>query len=124
MISSYRHKYKDNFFKKKKKKMHVTKNLHSMLTYFILRNAIAHCYKKIVMKSLNKAKLLQKKKIYQDFNLAETKSMHRKWCYVWMVMLLLIQVDWVQSAANLVVSILSISSQIKWNYSDMNKEHM
>ena len=107
-----------------KKNAHVTKNLHSMLIYFILTNAIAHCYKQTVMKSLTKQSSSRKKVIYLDFNLVDTKFMHKKWFYVWMLMLILIHADLVQSVATLVVSILPISSQIKWNYNDMNKECM
>ena len=121
IISSYCQKYKDSSFKKN---AHVTKNLHSMLIYFILTNAIAHCYKQTVMKSLTKQSSSRKKVIYLDCNLVDTKSMHKKWFYVWMLMLILIHADLVQSVATLVVSILPISSQIKWNYNDMNKECM
>ena len=65
-----------------KKNAHVTKTLHSMLIYFILRNAIAYCYKQNVMKSLIKQCSDRKKVIGLDLNLTDTKSMHRKWCYV------------------------------------------
>ena len=115
------HKYKDSSFKKN---AHVTKNLYLMMKYFVPRNAVAHRYKQTVIKSLTKQSSDRKKLIYLDFNLADTKCMHKKWCYVWMLMLILMQGDRVESAANLVVSILSISLQIKRNHNDMNTEHM
>ena len=53
-----------------------------MLKYFIPRNAIAHCYEQTVIKALTKQSSDRKKIICLYFNLANTKSMHRKWCYV------------------------------------------
>ena len=64
------------------KNAHVTKNFPLMLMYFILSDAIFHCYKQTVMKLLTKQCSDQRELIYLDFNLADTKSMHRKWCYV------------------------------------------
>ena len=58
------------------------KNLHSMLMYFILRDAIFHRYKQSIMKLLTRQCSDRRKVIYLDFNLADTKCMHRKWCYV------------------------------------------
>ena len=108
IISSYCHKHKDSSLKK----MHMSLKTSTRCWYILFLQIplpiVTNCNE-----ITYKAKFWQKKVIYQDFTLADTKSMHRKWCYVWMLMLLLIQADLVQSAANLLVSILSIFSQIK-----------
>ena len=103
---SYCHNYKDHL-----KNTHVTRNLHSILIYFILKDAIAHCYKQ-TDETTYKAVLWQKKS-----NLPRFEFGWYKICAYEVVLCLkvnavsqfeffrysFIQADWVQSAANLLL---------------------